>query len=339
MTKSLDVKLERIRKDSSVSDFIIADAKDADMGPGISAPGVNTGDDNAQLPFRSLACYRRSIREITEQGLVDIMLMSPSTCEQLSLREELFDESTVTPSARANDTTDIWLGQSGYYHNQPSLPFRTATIDHIQCGRVSCTEPERTNGVDLGLYSVTFNNDAVLDSQVLRQYRDFRVEAEQKGFRHFLEVFAPNRPANPIADISRYVNDCIARCLAGVTSRARPLFLKMPYFGPAAMERLVHYDPGLVAGVLGGSAGTTHDAFRLLWEARKYGARAALFGRKINNSEHQLTFVRFLRELADGNVSPEEAVKAYHGELTTMDIRPFRPLADDLELTQFHDRT
>ena len=31
-------------------------------------------------------------------------------------------------------------------------------------------------------------------------------------------------------------------------------------------------------GVLGGAAGTTLDAFQLLYEAKKYGARAALFG-------------------------------------------------------------
>ena len=34
---------------------------------------------------------------------------------------------------------------------------------------------------------------------------------------------------------------------------------------------------------------------QLKYEAKKHGARAALFGRKINTSEHQLTFVRHLR--------------------------------------------
>ncbi len=58
------------------------------------------------------------------------------------------------------------------------------------------------------------------------------------------------------------------------------------------MEELVAYDPHLVVGILGGSAGTTYDAFKMLAEAKKYGARAALYGRKINSAECQLAFVR-----------------------------------------------
>ena len=106
----------------------------------------------------------------------------------------------------------------------------------------------------------------------------------------------------------------------------------MVYHGPKAMEELVHYDPHLVVGILGGSAGTTYDAFKLLAEAKKYGARVALFGRKINNAENQLAFVHFLRLIADGEVGPEEAVQAYHGVLQALGIKPHRSLADDMEL-------
>ena len=35
MNKSLDIKIDRIRNDSSCQDFIIADAKDGDMGFGV----------------------------------------------------------------------------------------------------------------------------------------------------------------------------------------------------------------------------------------------------------------------------------------------------------------
>ena len=63
------------------------------------------------------------------------------------------------------------------------------------------------------------------------------------------------------------------------------MFLKIVYHGPRAMEELVAYDPHLVVGILGGGAGTTYDAFKLIAEAQKYGARAALFGRKINSAE------------------------------------------------------
>jgi hypothetical protein len=140
----------------------------------------------------------------------------------------------------------------------------------------------------------------------------------------------PNAPVQPVDDVPRFVNDSIGRLLAGIGSSSRPLFLKMPYFGPAAMEQLVSYDSSLVVGILGGSAGTTFDAFQMLWEAKRYGARAALFGRKINNAEHQLAFVRHLRALADGQIEPPDAVRSYHGELENLGIRPLRSLEEDL---------
>ena len=100
------------------------------------------------------------------------------------------------------------------------------------------------------------------------------------------------------------------------------------------MEALARYDRSLVVGILGGSAGTTFDAFQMLWEAKKYGARVALYGRKINNAEHQLSFVQYLRAVADDQISPEEAVKAYHAALGKLGIRPQRSLADDLQRTE-----
>src|SRR5205807_4231127 len=118
----------------------------------------------------------------------------------------------------------------------------------------------------------------------------------------------------------------------GVTGAGRPLFLKMVYHGPQAMEELVHYDPHLVIGILGGSAGTTYDAFKLLAEAKKYGARVALFGRKINNAENQLAFIHFLRLIADGEIDAEEAVRAYHGVLQRFGVRPHRSLEEDMQL-------
>src|SRR5206468_8716602 len=129
-----------------------------------------------------------------------------------------------------------------------------------------------------------------------------------------------------------FINDAIVRTLGGVTTKGRPLFLKMVYHGAKAMEELVQYDPHLVVGILGGGAGTTYDAFKLLSEARKYGARVALFGRKINNAENQLAFVHFLRLIADGEISAEEAVKAYHGVLQRLGVKPQRSLEDDMKL-------
>jgi hypothetical protein len=99
------------------------------------------------------------------------------------------------------------------------------------------------------------------------------------------------------------------------------------------MEALVRYDSSIVVGILGGSAGTSFDAFHMLWEAKKYGARVALFGRKINNAEHQLTFIKYLRHVADDELAPAEAVRAYHGDLAKLGIRPYRSLEEDLRQT------
>jgi hypothetical protein len=94
---------------------------------------------------------------------------------------------------------------------------------------------------------------------------------------------------------------------------------------------LVAYDPGLIVGILGGSAGTTLDAFQLVYDAQKHGAWAALFGRKINLSEHPVTFIEFLRRIADGEMEPADAVRAYHAALQRLRLRPHRPLDADLK--------
>jgi hypothetical protein len=330
--KSLDQKITNIRANPSAArDFILADAKDADMATGLAA----TGKDPVTGKPRSLSEYRDQMREVTRQGLVDIMLMSCSTMEQLAIKERLFVNSTVTPAVRANDTTDIHLPAGGTYAAEPSRPFRTATIEQLQSGKVNPTAEDRRLGADLGLYSITPNNRLEFDYPTLLAYKEFRIEAEAKGFRHFLEVFDPNACADKCpTDLGRFINDLIVRTLAGVPSSGRPLFLKIAYHGPRAMEELAAYDPQLIPGILGGSSGTTHDAFKLLEDAKRHGARAALFGRKINNSEHQLTFVRYLRGIADGQIAAEEAVKAYHGDLQRLNRKPHRALKDDMALTR-----
>lgn len=334
MQKSLDRKLAAIHADpSGCREFIIADAKDADMAFGIGAPGKSPEMHAGEGRMRTLAEYREQIREIVRQGLIDIMLMSASTNDQLTIEEKLFEKSHVTPAARANDTTDIWVVRGNAYAAQPSRPFRTAAIDHIQCGHVDCEPGERALGANLGLYSITFNNRLEVDQLALEEYTKFRIEAERKGFSHFLELFDPNSPQGLTPDqVPSFINDSIARILAGVARAGRPKFLKMVYHGPKAMEELVAYDPHLVVGILGGSSGTTLDAFKLIREAQQHGARVALFGRKINNAENQLAFVQFLRLIVEGQITPEEAVKAYHGVLQKLGVKPTRKLEDDLQL-------
>jgi len=340
MIKSLDEKLADIHRDPHGSDaFILADAKDADMAFGVRAPGPSRDSKASYCEsvgcWKSLEDYRQQIREVIHQGLVDIMLLSASNVERLAMQEGLFRDSKITPAARANDTSDIWAVRGGSYPNHPSRSFRTATLDHIRYGELTEDFSKPTIGADLGLYSITFTNNLEYDHQSLEQFHAFRLEAEKKNFRYFLEVFNPNvDPGIAHRDVSGFLNDHIVRALAGVTSKGRPVFLKIPYHGPQALEELVSYDPHLVVGIMGGSAGTTYDAFKMIHDCKKYGGRAALYGRKINLSEHPLTFIEMLNRIIAGEISPEEAVKAYHGVLQQLGIKPLRPLRKDMELTK-----
>jgi hypothetical protein len=337
MIKSLDSKVSDILANpSSSSAFIIADAKDADMAFGAAAPGPSSipkASEDAS-DWKTLEDFRKQIREIVRQGIVDIMLMSASNVEALAIEERIFEESSVTPAARANDTSDIWAVRGGRYPRQASRSFRTATLDHIMYGCIDPKPNQKIVGADLGLYSITFTNNLDEEHNALREFQEFRIEAERKGFRYFLEVFNPNvEPGISDAEIPSFVNDHIVRSLAGVTKRGRPLFLKVAYNGPKALTELASYDPQLIVGILGGSAGTTYDAFRLISDAQKYGARVALFGRKINLSEHPLTFIEMLRRIVDHEINAEEAVRAYHGALEKLGIKPLRALSDDMKLT------
>src|SRR5213595_5779 len=348
--KSLEAKLAEIKANPSTRAFIVADAKDADMAFGVRAPGPRAylskrGERPARFSpelwtreeygYRNLPEFLDIIREVVHQGLVDIMLMSAYVNEQLTIKEGLFRNSRVTPAARANDTTDVWAVRHGCYTGEPAQPFRTATIDQIQCGKIECDRTaEEFPGANLGLYSITFVNDLEQDRETLLTFKEFREEAERKSFRYFLEVFDPNVSSGIAPEkLGEFINDTILRSLAGIPESGRPLFLKIVYHGPRAMEELAQYDPNLIVGILGGSAGTTYDAFKLIHDAQKYGARVALFGRKINNAEHQLAFIEMLRLITGGTISPEEAVRAYHGVLEARKIKPKLTLEKDLKIT------
>jgi hypothetical protein len=339
--KRLDIKLNNIINGStSAKDFIIADAKDADMAFGITAPGPQTGScrhgyNESEGCWKTLSQYLEQIRAVIAQDIVDIMLLSASNVEKLGIKEGLFRNSAITPAARANDTSDVWAVRGGKYPtDHPSRSFRTASIDHIKYGRLTDNHSLGYTGADLGLYSITFTNNIDWDYKALQDFQDFRIEAERKGFRYFLEVFNPNvNPGIPDKKVAGFLNDHIIRTLAGVTEVGRPVFLKIPYNGPGPLEELVAYDSKLVVGILGGSAGTTLDAFQLIHDARKHGAKVALFGRKINLSESPLAFIEFLRRVVDGEITPVDAVKAYHGVLQHTGIKPQRSLQQDLQLT------
>ena len=323
--RRLDRKLATIAAGRyTPDDFVIADAKDADMAFGVTSPGPLPGAPaGATGPgrYRTRESYLDAMRDVVAQGNLDILLTSASNGERLAADGSLDDD--VTLAVRANDSTDIWNSRGSNYPTLPSRPFRTVELAAI---RPFC---------DLVLYSVTFNNDLDHDLATLSAYRDFRSEAAELGVRHFLEVFNPNAPVGLApGQVGGFVNDWIVRALAGVTGAQRPLFLKMPYNGADALAELVEHDPSVVVGILGGSAGTTRDTFELLHRAERHGGRVALFGRKIQRAESQLDLVGLMRPVLRGELSPQNAVRAYHDALAKAEITPHRPLADDLELTE-----
>src|SRR6476620_319263 len=107
MQKSLDVKLARIHADPhGCKDFILADAKDADMALSIGAPGKSPESHPGEVRYRTLQEFRDIICQIVEQKMLDIILMSASTSEVLTIHQRIFDNSPVTPFSRATDTTD-----------------------------------------------------------------------------------------------------------------------------------------------------------------------------------------------------------------------------------------
>jgi len=325
MPKTLDRRLAAHRAGSAGPDeFILADAKDADMARGLPTAGTRTagGDGRAAHGFRSRQDYLADMRDIVRQGEVDILLASASNAEWLA-EHGVFADSPVTLAVRANDATDVWLGRHASYARSPSMPFRSARLERV---RPFC---------DLGLYSVTFNNDLERDHATLTAYAVFRDEALRLGFRHFLEVFNPNAPRDLAPEhVPAFVNDCIHRTLAGVTHAERPVFLKIAYNGARWLEELVSSDPGLIVGVLGGSAGTSRDCFELLAQAVRHGARVALFGRKIQAAEAPTELVALMRPVVRGEIRPAEAVRAYHAALERMGLRSLRPLAADSEITE-----
>lgn len=329
--RRLDRKLEAIRAGRyRPDDFIIADAKDADMAFGLLAAGPRPGQggpapspptDAAPGRYRTRAQYLQAIRDLAAQGELDIVLTSAANGQLLAAEGSL--DPDLTLAVRANDTTDIWFVRNSGYAARPSRPFRTADLEAV---RPFC---------DLVLYSITFNNDLDHDLASLEAYGSFRREAEAIGMRHFLEVFNPNAPVGLDPEhIGAFVNDSIVRSLAGVVAEQRPLFLKMAFNGIDALTELAEHDPSLVIGILGGSAGTTRDAFELLRQAEGAGARVALFGRKIQRAESQTDLVAHLRRVLRRELSPADAVEAYHQALVAAGLEPHRPLAEDREVTE-----
>lgn len=314
-------KIARIRAGAyAKGDFILADAKDADLSGGIPTTGLRRDAQGRPGKPRTRPEFLDQMRGLIAQGQIDILLASAGNIETLA-ESGAFTGSTVAAAFRGNEASDMW-GQcrGGRYRETASIPYRGANLAKAPAA--------------LCLYSITFNNDAQADTASLNAYAAFRAEAEAAGVAHFLEVFNPNVATGfTAAETGAFVNDCICRAMGSLTRAERPQFLKVAYNGPEALQELVAHDPSLVIGVLGGGGGTHRDTFELVAQAERFGARLALFGRKINMAEDQPTLISWMRRVADGAAGPAEAVRGYHADLTERGLTPDRELAYDLVIT------
>ena len=321
MTKRYTEKLARLRAGMGrKGDYMIADAKDSDVTGGVPATGPRRDASGQIVGARTRPEFLDQIRKVIDQDVVDIMLTSAGNMDVLA-SGGAFDGRAIQPAFRANETTCVWANiRHAGYAKTPSRPYRGADLAFAPA--------------KLCLYSLTFNNDTEADARALEAYATFRRDARAAGVKHFLEVFNPNVPdAVGSAEMGAYVTDCIIRLMSSLTSTERPEFLKVAYNGPKAMEELAGHDPSMVVGVLGGAGATHRDTFELIAQSERYGARLALFGRKINQAEDQCHLIQWMRAVADGKVTPEAAVKGYHADLETLGLRPDRTLANDLQIT------
>ena len=225
MEKSLDRKLARIAADPSCRDFIIADAKDADMAYGLSAPGRSPEHHAGEARFRTLDEYRQLMREIVAQGLVDIMLMSASSNEVLTIRERIFDGSHITPAIRANDTTEIWLaggeGAMAYSRRSRSARPRSTTPSAARS-----SAPPRNAGWG-PTWDSTRSPSTTTPNWTAARWRPTRRSASRPRPRDFAtssRCLIRTPAEHPPADLARFMGDHIVRTLAGVTSRGGRCF-------------------------------------------------------------------------------------------------------------------
>jgi len=307
------------RGEDTRADFILADAKDADMAGGLNAMGLRRGAGGHIARFRSRAEFMAEIRRVIAQDVVDIVLTSASNMQAL-VAEDAFGASRIQPAVRLNDTSDLWRVRGASYGTQPSTPFRSASLHGVPAA--------------LGLYSMTFNGDATRDCATLEQFRLFRDHAAAQGVTYFLEIFNPGEGRIEKADFGVFLNDMVTRLLAGLRPEERPAFLKIPFNGTVALKELCAYDPGMVVGIMGGGGGAARDCFELLHQAQRCGARAALFGRKIIEAEDPVAMISTMRGLLDGRYDPAGAVRAYHESLNTAGVESLRSLENDLAVTE-----
>ena len=118
-------KIARIRAGGyRPGDFMLADAKDADLSGGILTTGRRLDAQGRVTGNRTRAEFLDQMRGLIAQDVIDILLASAGNIETLA-ETGAFAGSAVMPAFRANEATDVWGNlRGGTYRTTPSRPHR-----------------------------------------------------------------------------------------------------------------------------------------------------------------------------------------------------------------------
>jgi hypothetical protein len=286
-------------------------AADALVAYGITGIGM---EQTPRPHYRTRPEYLQLQREITADGHVDGLLMSPADAETLAIDEGIFDNSPITPMVRLNAETWIWSPRHGNYNTQTSQPFRTVLTS--EAGRY-CTEAmtcARDCKIKLGLYSITLNNDTEADARTLGEFLEFAWECgNTPDFDYFLEVFLPNvnQPGMDKKKMGEYVADSIVRTLSYLRKHQRPLFVKTVFTDATIWKALTDFDPTMIFGALGGSYVNAKHSLKLAFDSTENGGRVILFGRAVFQEKNPRLMAQSLRAVLDRQKTPDDAHAMY----------------------------
>ncbi len=298
-------------------EFLMVVAHDPDMGGGIEAYGT-TGNGTLRsrqdfLENLVLPVLQERLDEYPSgetygvdpyiECSADAVLVSLRNASWLKFRNPKLTEIVF----RANNTTDVWQSREGNYAGLPAKPH--AVVD---------LEAAKNLGLEVCLFSVTLCGDLEPDMSMIEAYADFCRKARKLGLKHILEIFNPG--LGPVSWLNaatkgEFINDSIVRLVASQECDYGPILLKIPFNTRESMAELTSFDTDLNVGIMGGSSGTSMDAFELANQAAECGARAAFFGRRIKNAVLPLEMSRLIREVGRGTMSPKLAVDEYHDEV------------------------
>ncbi len=205
----------------AAKDFILADAKDADMAFGIGAPGKSPEMHAAKSRFRTLAEYRDRSAQIVRAGPgrhhADVGQHQRRADDSAN---GFFENSHVTPAARANDTSDIFVVRSGRYIHEPPGRFAPPRSITSSAATSNCEPAERDARRESGPVQRHVQQRLDDDLRALEDYQPVSPRgrsARASGISWKSSI--PTRPTGSTPNRSpQFINDSIARTLAGVAA-------------------------------------------------------------------------------------------------------------------------